>query len=295
MPIQTPIRGLRAFCIASKCLSFKHAAAQLYLTPSAVSHQIKQLEAQLGMSLFKRGTRTIELTSDGKQFYQSIHPIINQLESTISQFTTKQQNQTIVISLPEFFASELFVPQLSEWSELNPDINLQLETIRTGTSPTNTADLSIVLANSKPVGSISHDLFPIRYVAACNKKLYTKLKHLGLDALKQTPLILHKARPWSWHQWADNVGIDDFSPKQIVQFDSMFGVARAAQQGMGIALIPLPLSKSWFNEELLVKIFEEELNTQDRYYLIQHEHIDDRNELELFANWVTKTFSDEYA
>lgn len=72
MPIQTPIRGLRSFCVASKCLSFKHAATQLFLTPSAISHQIKQLEAQLGITLFKRGTRLIELTSAGKQFYQSI-------------------------------------------------------------------------------------------------------------------------------------------------------------------------------------------------------------------------------
>ncbi len=89
MSIQTPIRGLRSFCVASKCLSFKHAASQLFLTPSAVSHQIKQLETQLGTSLFKRGTRTIELTSAGKQFYQSIQPIIHQLESTISEFTQK--------------------------------------------------------------------------------------------------------------------------------------------------------------------------------------------------------------
>lgn len=294
MSIQTPIRGLRAFCIASKCLSFKHAAAQLYLTPSAVSHQIKQLEEQLGTTLFTRGTRTIELTSAGKQFYHSIHPIINQLESTIAQFTNQQQNQTIVISLPEFFASELFIPQLTDWSEENPDIDLQLETIKAGASASNAADLSIVLSNSKPPGVISHELLPIRYVAACNKKLYKKLNGTGFDALKTTPLILHSARPWSWHQWANNIDIDDFAPKQIIQFDSMFGVARAAQQGMGIALIPLPLSKSWFTEELLIKLFDEELNTKDRYYLIQHENVEDKPELQIFADWVTASFSDEY-
>lgn len=63
MTIQTPIRGLRSFCVAAKCLSFKHAASQLFLTPSAVSHQIKHLEAQLHIQLFKRQTRSIELTS----------------------------------------------------------------------------------------------------------------------------------------------------------------------------------------------------------------------------------------
>jgi LysR family glycine cleavage system transcriptional activator len=279
--------------VASKCLSFKHAAAQLFLTPSAVSHQIKQLEEQLGFILFKRGTRSIELTSSGKQFYQSIQPIIHQLESTISEFTHNQQNKTIVISLPEFFASELFIPQLSEWSEKNPEINLQLETIKSGSEPSQVADLSIVLANGKPNASIVHELFPVRYTPACNKKLYKKLKSMGVDALKNTPLILHRSRPWSWHQWADNVNIDDFDPKQIIQFDSMFGVARAAQQGMGIALVPLPISKTWFSEELLVKLFDEELNTNDRYYLIQHENMENKTELTLFANWVKETFAND--
>lgn len=291
MAIQTPIRGLRSFCVAAKCLSFKHAAAQLFLTPSAVSHQIKQLESQLDLTLFKRGTRSIELTSAGKQFYQSIQPIIHQLESTISEFTNTQENKTIVISLPEFFASELFIPQLSEWSEQNPDINLQLETVKSGSEPSQIADLSIVLANGKPNASIVQELFPIRYAPACNKKLYKKLKNSGFKALQNTPLILHRARPWSWHQWADNVGVDDFDPKQIIQFDSMYGVVRAAQQGMGIALVPLPMSKTWFSEELLVKLFDEELNTNDRYYLIQHENMESKVELTVFADWVKKSFT----
>ncbi|MBA6341091.1 LysR family transcriptional regulator [Colwellia sp. MB02u-10] len=289
--MQTPIRGLRSFCVASKCLSFKHAAAQLFLTPSAVSHQIKQLETQLGMVLFNRGTRTIELTSAGKKFYQSIQPLINQLESTIDEFTQKQQNQTIVISLPEFFASELFIPRLSEWSQNNPTINLQLETVKSGSEPSLSADLSIVLANGKPNAKIVQELFPIRYAPACNKKLYKKLKNTGFSALKTTPLLLHRSRPWSWHQWADKNNVDDFDPKQIIQFDSMYAVVRAAQQGMGIALVPLPMSKAWFSEQLLVKLFDEELNTNDKYYLIQHENMDNNTKLKLFAQWVKETFT----
>lgn len=292
MPIQTPIRGLRSFCIAAKCLSFKHAASQLYLTPSAVSHQIKQLEDQLGITLFKRQTRAIELTSAGKQFYQSVHPLISQLESTISDFTNSQQNTNIVISLPEFFASELFIPRLSEWADKNPTINLQLETVKSGSEPSPVADLSIVLTNSKPNAAAVHDLFPIRYAPACNKEIYNKWKKSGLNALSSIPLILHRARPWAWHQWAEKVKFDHFEPKKIMQFDSMFAVARAAQRGMGIALIPLPMSDAWFNEGLLVKLFEEELVTKDRYYLIQHHNVDNKEEVEFFANWVQTSFSE---
>ncbi|WP_284246627.1 LysR family transcriptional regulator [Thalassotalea insulae] len=289
--MQTPIRGLRSFCIAAKCLSFKHAASQLFLTPSAVSHQIKQLEQQLGFELFQRQTRAIALTSAGKQFYNAVKPIITELESTIADFTQSQQNQTIIISMPEFFASELFVPKLSEWTSLNPEINLQLETVKSASEPATTADLSIVLANGQPNAAVVHELFPIRYAPACNKKLYKKWASAGYEALKHVPLILHQARPWSWHQWADRIDIDDFDPKQIIQFDSMFGVARAAQQGMGIALVPLPMSKAWFSEQLLVKLFDHELVTKDKYYLIQHEHIELNSPLQTFSNWVKQSFA----
>jgi len=291
MAIQTPIRGLRSFCVAAKCLSFKHAASQLFLTPSAVSHQIKQLEDQLGTSLFQRNTRAIELTSAGKQFYQKVYPLITELETTIADFTNTQQNKTITISLPEFFASEIFVPRLSEWAELNPDINLQLETVKSASQTPKPSDLSIVLANGKPNGSIVQKLFPVKYVAACNKKIYKKWAASGFDALQSVPLILHQSRPWSWHKWADENDIANFSPKQIIQFDSMFGVARAAQQGMGIALVPMPISRVWFSEQLLVKLFDHELTTRDSYFLIQNQAIDSAPELTKFAEWVTSTFA----
>lgn len=291
MAIQTPIRGLRSFCIAAKCLSFKHAASQLFLTPSAVSHQIKQLEEQIGFTLFERQTRAIKLTTSGKKFYNAVQPIIQELEATIGRFTATEENKTITITLPEFFASELFIPKLSAWTEANPTINLQLETVKSANQTNIPAELSIVLANGKPNGSIVHELFPIRYAPACNKSLYKKWSSLGYDALKEVPLILHQSRPWSWHQWADRVDIEDFDPKQIIQFDSMFGVARAAQQGMGIALVPLPMSKSWFSEQLLVKLFDHELVTNDKYFLIRHENINEGSELDSFASWIKQEFS----
>ena len=292
MTIQTPIRGLRSFCVASKCLSFKHAATQLFLTPSAVSHQIKQLEEQLGFTLFVRGTRSIELTGAGRQFYQSVQPILQELETTISDFTKNQQNKTISISLPEFFASELFIPRLSEWSEQNPDVNLQLDSVRAGGEAAQNADLSVVLTNGRPNAALVHELFPIRYAPACNKKLYKKLKNQGRDALRNTPLILHSSRPWSWHQWADQCDIEDFDPKQIIQFNSMFDIARAAKQGMGIALVPLPLTNVWFQEQQLAKLFDEELNTNDRYYLINHDDVAPKPEITRFVTWFKETFSE---
>ncbi|MBH0018774.1 MULTISPECIES: LysR family transcriptional regulator [Pseudoalteromonas] len=288
--MQTPIRGLRSFCFAARSLSFKHAANELYLTPSAVSHQIKQLEEQLGIELFQRKTRSISLTTAGKNFFDAVSPIITMLEGTINEFSQMQQNTNLTITLPEFFASELLMPKLSEWTSEHPNINLQMDTLKTRKELTRHSDLSIVLSSGKPTEGLATELFNLEYIPACNKKLLDQWKDDHRQALNQVPLILHKARPWAWHQWAEKAGIDDFSPSQIIQIDSMFGVARAAQQGMGIALIPLPISQSWLDEQWLYKLFEQPLTTKDKYYLVQHESSTPNHPLDLFAKWVVNTF-----
>ena len=291
MSVQTPIRGLRSFCIAAKCLSFKHAAKQLHITPSAVSHQIRLLEEQLNKQLFRRQTRAIELTKDGLNFYQAISPLIQQLESTIVEFSEESKQAGISISLPEFFSSELFVPKLNEWSAQYPNINLQLETVKSKAEHTKETDLSIVLSGSKPTDALMYEFFPISYIPACSPELYKELKPYGKDAILNAPLILHQSRPWSWHQWASENDVDDFDPKRIVQVDSMFSVARAAQQGLGIALIPMPISQSWFDEGVIAPLFEQRLVTRDKYYLIQHDWHASREELDLFVQWMLKAFT----
>ena len=86
LPLHTSMRGLRCFCVAAECLSFKETAQKLYLTPSAVSHQIKQLEETLNQTLLIRQTRAIALTEVGARFYQAIEPVMQQLVHTVSEF-----------------------------------------------------------------------------------------------------------------------------------------------------------------------------------------------------------------
>lgn len=291
MAILTPIRGLRSFCVAAQCLSFKHAAMQLYLTPSAISHQIKQLEDQLGKQLFKRQVRSIELTADGRKLFESISPILEQLETSIRDFSQDQSSNNISITLPEFFASELMMPRLNKWSIRYPNINLQLETTKSKQESSKKTDLSIVLASSRPTDTIVHELFPIHYVPAVSPDLYEQIKEDGVEAINKVNLITHQFRPYAWHTWANEVEFNHFTPKQIVQVDSMFSVARAAQRGLGIALIPMPISKSWFDEKVLTQLFEQTLSTQDKYYLIQHDWHESRPELELFVEWLLAEFS----
>ncbi|WP_144212353.1 LysR family transcriptional regulator [Shewanella donghaensis] len=289
LPLHTSLRGLRCFCVAAECLSFKETAQRLFLTPSAVSHQIKQLEENLQQQLFIRQTRSIALTETGMRFYQQVTPLMLQLTETVNNFNTAHTMHEVSISMPEFFASELFVPQLVGWSTQYPNINLKLETVKTRSKQTANTDLSIILSGSRQNPQQANDLFPLNYIPACSQQLHQHLKPKGFHALLETPLIIHQARPYAWHQWADSVGIDEFKPKQIIQLDSMFSVARAAEQGLGIALIPLPISQSWFDKHQLFPLFEQTLNSHDRYFLINNSDTV-KPEVQLLIDWVVAKF-----
>ncbi|AZG75081.1 LysR family transcriptional regulator [Shewanella livingstonensis] len=293
MPLHTSMRGLRCFCVAAECLSFKETAKKLYLTPSAVSHQIKQLEETLNQSLFIRQTRSIALTEVGVRFYQAIEPVMQQLVNTVSEFNQSDRMLEVSISMPEFFASELFMPKLIGWSSKYPNINLKLETIKSRNDIIKHTDVSIMLSGKQQASDDVYDLFPITYIPACNAQLHSELSSQGFKALTKVPLILHKARPYAWHQWAENVGFDTFQPKQIIQLDSMFSVARAAEQGLGVALIPLPISQAWFDNKALTPLFPKPLYSHDRYYLTRYTNEQQRPEVQLLIDWILKSFHDE--
>src|SRR5581483_7825477 len=123
-----PLRNLRAFCIAARHCSFKIAADELFLTPSAVSHQMKELEETLGVRLFERKTRALELTTAGHTLHDEVAPLLDALDRSLTQFTRRHRRKSLRMTLPPFFASELFVPRLATFCTAHPDIDIQIDT-----------------------------------------------------------------------------------------------------------------------------------------------------------------------
>ena len=126
---KTSLRGLRTFCVAAGHQSFRDAAEELYITASAVSHQIRNLEQELGQRLFDRGGSSLTLTDAGRSLYSDMNPLIARLDEVASDHKKSMSRTTLRISVQPFFASEYFVPRLSEFTADNPDIDIQLEHI----------------------------------------------------------------------------------------------------------------------------------------------------------------------
>lgn len=287
MPMQ--LRGLRTFCLAAHYLSFKEAADELCITASAVSHQISDLEEQLACKLFHRRTRSIEMTEKGEQLLEQIAPHIKAIDESLQKIKTSAQRIPLQVQMPEFFASELLMPMIGGFSELNGDIDLQIESMDLGGKLNTKADINIVLSRKVPSGKKVEKLFPIRYMPACSHALYEDIHSQGfdgLDAFEDCTLLLHKARPNAWLRWAKHAGIGNVQPKQIIYVDSMFALARAAEQSVGIALVPMPVSKAWFDSRALVPLHDVDLITEDFYWMSLSDKSRNLEAADRFWNWI---------
>lgn len=280
------LKNLRAFCVAAQHRSFKVAADELFLTPSAVSHQMRELEDALGVRLFERKTRKVELTRAGHALLDEVAPLLDGIERSLTRIARRNRRATLRMLLPPFFASELFVPRMASFCAAYPDIDIVVDTHdpRPSTHPA-TADISVLLSDTVPQGLRVERLFSLSLVAACAKEHAATVARLGSNVLRDMALIVHKSRPFAWESWAEQIGLVAPEPKNVIELDTMFAVVRAAERGVGVALVPESLCGAWFASGSLVRIFPIELPTRDTYFLVSRIKDAEKPAVLAMTNW----------
>src|ERR1700754_1410437 len=237
--MRTPsLKAIKTFQIAAKHSSFAVAADELCITPSAVSHQIKTLETQLGLPLFSRSARALALTDAGARYLEQIDDLFVRLEAVTEQLRARYGRNSVRLHVPAYFASEMLLPRLSEFSKLHAGIDLRIDTSGThGRAHLAEADISVVVGTGPWNGLIAHPLFAQTMVPACAPALLQEKPVLRHEDLNRHTLLVHEARRDDWDRWAANVGLKPLRPAQIVRIDSMSSAMRAAETGIGIALL----------------------------------------------------------
>ena len=289
---RSSLRGLRTFCVAARYESFRAAAEELFITASAVSHQVKGLEQELGLQLFERGTRELRLTDVGSALYRELDTLIDELDEVVARFRKTPHRRSVRISVQPFFASEFFVPRLSEFTAQHPDID-----IKVGTSDESAekhpadADLSIRLFRSPPDGLRSDRLFALRMVPAGSPAFKKNLAVKERRVTSEFPIIIHETRPRAWAAWSKASGISLPAESKITRLDSMIAVVRAAEQGIGAALVPVPLADLWFRQGSIVRLFDEELLADQSYYLVSRDDRGGDDSVGTLREWILQIFA----
>ncbi len=285
------LRGLRVFCVAARTGTFREAAETLFLTASAVSHQIRNLEAELGEKLFERTGRALTLTATGQALFTELDPLITQVDAVVARHRAEPR-RTVRVSVQPFFASELFVPKLSEFSARHPDIDLEIDTSdESSESHPARADLSIRLFSAPPPDLESDLLLRFRLLPAASPAFRKSLKVEKGVITSDFPLLVHEVRADAWQRWATQAGITLPARPRVLKLDSMIAVVRAAEKGMGAALVPIPLSDAWFESGALAPLFDTELQINDGYYLVCDPRVADEDGVRELREWALEAFA----
>lgn len=264
------IRGLVVFCAAARYLSFKMAADDLCITPSAVSHQIKGLEDLVGAPLFERRTRAIVLTPVGAALYSQTGPLLSSLDAVAGEFLAKSRRRRVLrISLPQFFASEVLIPRLEEFTTAHSTLDIHVDTTD-GREPdfSSEVDAAVRLLPHEPKGYCTEPLFALELIPACAPAYAERQGLNDRQALSDCTLIIHQSRPDAWNDWLASSGTRLVKQPRIIELDNMFAVARAAERGLGIALVPRRIAGAWLKSGALVTPFDAVLDAGERYYFV---------------------------
>jgi LysR family glycine cleavage system transcriptional activator len=234
-----PLVALRAFEAAARHLSFSHAAQELFVTQSAVSHHILKLESELGVPLFERRTRAVALTAAGHAYYAKVHAAFELLragtEETRAPFTTRME---LRVGLLASFATRWLAPRLAGFSVAHPGIDLQLRPdIALADVSGGEVDMSIRYGRGGWAGVHARKLMPERLTVVCSPALLAGARRLRTpqDLLRFPLLASHAKMPFEWQAWATRFGVE-LKHAQTVHLHDYNIVVEAALAGQGIAM-----------------------------------------------------------
>ena len=283
---QVFLDGLRAFSVAGRHLSFKAAADALYVTPSAVSHRIRDLEKHLGQRLFVRKIRAIELTDEGRALLDDVEPLLAALDRVVERANHRSPRRVLKITAPPFIANELLVPNLRSFYTLEPRIDLQITTTEVRAEDRASApDASIVISDQPPVGVCATRLFAPRFVAATARSLALAAREQGGRVFDRHRRIVCRSRPGLWGRWFAETGLSGSTRSGTIEVDSLPSAVAAAEGGLGIALVPTFVCERRLRGGRLMRVVESEIDTGDAYYLVCRHEDRSRPELRALMSW----------
>ncbi|HEX9474478.1 MAG TPA: LysR substrate-binding domain-containing protein [Steroidobacteraceae bacterium] len=281
------VKYLNTFKVAAKRLSFTAASNELCLTASAVGQQIRLLESQLGVILFERHAQTLRLTAAGLLLLEHVDSALHRLELVVSQLRSHVQRSFIKLQLPPFFAHELILPRLAEFSTAHGRLELQITTPPAALGHHSwDADVSVIVAAAPAAELQATLLFPQVFMPACAPELIERIGPGAEFELNRQTLLLHNYRPDLWERWAEMRGIRSFQPRAVIRFDSMLEVAQAAEQGVGIALLSAPVAARRFASRALTKPIEAALGTGENYFLVARREDAERSAIAPLLSWL---------
>ncbi|HYG45455.1 MAG TPA: transcriptional regulator GcvA [Bordetella sp.] len=284
-----PLTALRAFESAARNRSFTKAAQELFLTQSAISRHVRNLEELFGIPLFYRNHRAVTLTPDGEAYMRDVVDAFARIDLATRRLRYSGRQNILNLQAFSTFAMYWLIPRLGRFQEINPEIEVRL-TASIAPLDFEHSDIhaSIRAVTGRVDDNIRSDkLFDYRLIAVAAPSVASGVWPLRTPAdLKNATLLHSLARPEDWGVWLHAVGANDIALEGGMKFESSAMAYRAAEQGLGVALAQSFLIEEELAAGTLRQIFPHEVPSERTYYLMSSPRHCGDPALELFRNWL---------
>lgn len=295
-----PLNALKAFESAGRHLSFTKAAAELNVTPAAIGHQVKALEALLEVPLFRRLTRALRLTEAGQAALPTISQGFDKLAQGVEQIHAHNESGVLTISVSPSFGAMWLVPRLEQFRIRHPDIEIRIDgTDRRVDLTRDDADVALRYGPGGYDGVRVDYLFSPLNTPVCSPALLNGAHPLRHPDDLRHHTLLHidwKDADASWRMWLLAAGLPDIDPTRGPRFTMENMAVQAALDGNGVALIGDILVADELTVGRLVRPFDPSLSTPLKfsYYLLSTEDGTEQYKVADFRDWLleeTRAFS----
>lgn len=289
-----PLNSLKAFECAARHLSFTKAADELFVTQAAVSHQIKLLEDFLGIPLFKRKNRALELTEQGSQYVVQVAEILHKLMEVTAQLRAKQQPY-LTISVPQTFGIHWLVPRLSKFNELYPDIEVRIKGVDQDEGLLNDdidIDIAVYYGNGKWDHLQVEFLSKAPLLILASPKLLAKKPINEAVDLKKSALIHIHTRD-NWQKMAKHLQLSGLDIQHGPLFSHTFMGLQAAIHGQGIVLANAVLAEQEIQNGNLQVVLPTDLPDPKAFYVVNKPNQENNQLITAFRNWIMKEMKKE--
>ena len=288
MPRRLPsLNALRAFEAAARHLSFTRAAEELNVTQAAVSHQIKSLEEDLGIPVFRRLNRALVLTGAGKTLFPAVSEAMAIMTSAVDSLHHQDQSGELTVTTMDSFAATWLVPRLGRFRTSNPDIDVR---ITTSDDRVDFARVNVDFAIRFGAGNwpglnverlMTEEVFPV-----CAPSLLETGPPLTSPADLKNHTLLHDDLREDWRMWLMATGQKDIDASKGPGYQHSNLVILAAEQGDGVALARSVLVQGALDSGRLVKPFDFALPGEFAYYMVCPQANLKRPKVKAFRKWL---------
>jgi LysR family glycine cleavage system transcriptional activator len=286
-----PLNALRAFEAIARHLSFAKAAEELHVTPAALSHQIRALEDQLGLELFHRRTRAIELTDAGRLIYPGIHAGFESVRNAVGQLERTRDQNIVVISATPGLVAKWLMPRLWRFLRAYPDIDARVSaSMKVADFSAEGVDVAIRLSKRLMPDLHAQKLFEDSMLPVCAPRLVEQGLRKPAD-LARFPLIHYDFAtsmhaPPVWADWFPIAGLQGMDITRGLRVNAADHALDAAVSGAGVVLSHKLIASDDVHAGRLVCPFGPELPLTSAYYFVCPEGHETRPNVRAFREWL---------